>query len=386
MSEGSFWPKTWEEAAPLIVWCVLIFAFGFQGVEGLFPPFDIWRIVIGFGGMVGLTAMLIHWSGLKQLSDVRWLIAASMAALIVVTFSPFVEQRKWPYDAPPAARYRPMVRVLKGDAIVTSVKTLPAERDAIMPVSWCITINGTKVGPVTLQELKLTLATFSKAEDVLVWRDGLADWKPVRDLPELRFQTAQPPPLLPLPPAPSVQLDAMPSRSSVLSDISPKGPIAAIAKKAKKSMAPPITAANVIGAIAILAIFVFAFAMGEDRGTGLNPTTTPPAESEQYSTVVGKQDFQEFNDDIVQNNEFLAENPMYLDAILSLISRSGYECPRLAHLWLKGMSPLGIKHEALCGPRGSTDVYPALHYAVYPERFKVVVCKPFGAFAGSSCE
>jgi hypothetical protein len=89
-------------------------------------------------------------------------------------------------------------------------------------------------------------------------------------------------------------------------------------------MAPPITAANVIGAIAILAIVAFAFAMGnrEDRGTGINPPTSPVAESQQYSTVMGKQ---EFNDDIVQNNEFLAETPMYLDAILLLISRSGYE-------------------------------------------------------------
>jgi hypothetical protein len=92
----------------------------------------------------------------------------------------------------------------------------------------------------------------------------------------------------------------------------------------------------------------------------------------------------EFNDDIVQNKAFLSENPMYLAAILLMISRSGYECPRLANLWLKGISPLGIKHEALCGPRGSTDVYMALHYAVYPERLKVVACKPFGT--GSDCQ
>jgi hypothetical protein len=100
-------------------------------------------------------------------------------------------------------------------------------------------------GPLTLQELKATVATFANAKDMLVLRDGLTDWKPVRDLPELRFQAAPPPPL---PPAPSLQLDAMRSRSSALSDIRPDGHIAAIEEKAKKSMAPPITAANVIGA------------------------------------------------------------------------------------------------------------------------------------------
>jgi hypothetical protein len=143
-----------------------------------------------------------------------------------------------------------------------------------MPDSWYIAINGTKVGPLTLQELKATLATFANAKDMLVWRDGSADWKPVRDLPELLFQAAPSPPL---PPAPSVQREATRSRSSALSDIWPNGRIAAIEEKAKQSMAPPITAANVVGAIAILAIVVFAFAMGNrgDRGTGINPPTSP---------------------------------------------------------------------------------------------------------------
>src|SRR5580692_3439147 len=103
-----------------------------------------------------------------------------------------------------------------------------------MPDSWYITINGTEVGPLTLQELKATLATFADAKDMLVWRDGLADWKPVRDLRELLFQAA---PLPPLPPEPSVQREAMRCRSNALSDIRPNGRNAAIKEKAKQSMA-----------------------------------------------------------------------------------------------------------------------------------------------------
>src|SRR5580700_10641057 len=156
-----------------------------------------------------------------------------------------------------------------------------------MPDSWYIAINGAEVGPMTLQELKATLATFANAKDMLVWRDGLADWKPVRDLPELLLQAAPSPPLPRAPnepPVPSVQREAMRSRSSALTDIRPKGRVAAIEEKAKQSMAPTITAANVVGAIAILAIVVFALAMGnrEDRGTGINPPTSPLAESQQY--------------------------------------------------------------------------------------------------------
>jgi hypothetical protein len=78
----------------------------------------------------------------------------------------------------------------------------------------------------------------------------------------------------------------------------------------------------------------------------------------------------------------LADSPQYSDAIRTLITANGYECPRVTSLWPKGMSLLGSKLEALCGPRDSTKVDPALHYSVYPDRLKVVVCRPGGKLAG----
>jgi hypothetical protein len=67
MAEGSFWPKSWTEARPQIVWAVLIFAFGFEGVGFLIPcivhllqgkPWldDGLQAALGLAGMVGLTA------------------------------------------------------------------------------------------------------------------------------------------------------------------------------------------------------------------------------------------------------------------------------------------------------------------------------------------
>ena len=149
-----------------------------------------------------------------------------------------------------------------------------------MPDTWYIAINGAQVGPLSLQELKATLATFANANDVLVLCDRLADWKPVRDLPELRSQTG-------LPAVPNAQLvgqirdqlkpvtvtDYSDRTSTRLDDIRPIGRIGAIEGTAKQRSGLPITAANVASAIAILAMVVFAFAMsksGEPAGGATN--------------------------------------------------------------------------------------------------------------------
>jgi hypothetical protein len=41
-------------------------------------------------------------------------------------------------------------------------------------------------------------------------------------------------------------------------------------------------------------------------------------------------------------------------------------------LWFRGTSHFGTKLEVLCGPVGSTDLYRAQHYTVFPERLQVV--------------
>jgi hypothetical protein len=49
------------------------------------------------------------------------------------------------------------------------------------------------------------------------------------------------------------------------------------------------------------------------------------------------------------------------------------------------VTPMGNKLEALCGARGGTGTYTALHYSVYPDHLKVVVCKPLGV-RGGACD
>ena len=88
------------------------------------------------------------------------------------------------------------------------------------------------------------------------------------------------------------------------------------------------------------------------------------------------------NLNILENKEFLAKNPKYPEAIQALITGYGYECPRLTSLFLSSeKTPMGNKLDALCGPRGD-GAYRNLHYSVYPDRLKVVVCKPLGVLGG----
>ena len=57
MSEGSFWPTTWKEAVPLIVWGVLIFSFGLEFVVNLVEG-HYGRALFSLAGLAVLTAML----------------------------------------------------------------------------------------------------------------------------------------------------------------------------------------------------------------------------------------------------------------------------------------------------------------------------------------
>ncbi len=74
MSEGNWVPKSWGEAIPYIVWGILAFASGFEGVGALIHG-EWWPATFGIGGMLGLSAMLIHRTLVKQaFADIRWLV------------------------------------------------------------------------------------------------------------------------------------------------------------------------------------------------------------------------------------------------------------------------------------------------------------------------
>jgi hypothetical protein len=95
MSEGSFWPRTWKEALPLIVWGILIFAAGFEGIASLVHAEWISSIA-SFAIMLGLTAMLLHWKPWLERINPNWVVGAAIALIMAIAVSPFVRQGQWP--------------------------------------------------------------------------------------------------------------------------------------------------------------------------------------------------------------------------------------------------------------------------------------------------
>ena len=61
--------------------------------------------------------------------------------------------------------------------------------------TWYFSNGKDQVGPLGLEALKATLATYDNARDLLVWRQGFAEWKRATDVPELGATPITPPPL-----------------------------------------------------------------------------------------------------------------------------------------------------------------------------------------------
>ena len=73
-----------------------------------------------------------------------------------------------------------------------------------MTQHWYYSVNGQQNGPVTDGQLAGLLASGELRPDVLVWADGMTDWKPASTIPELSIGNAAgetPPPMQPTAPA-----------------------------------------------------------------------------------------------------------------------------------------------------------------------------------------
>jgi hypothetical protein len=55
--------------------------------------------------------------------------------------------------------------------------------------------------------------------------------------------------------------------------------------------------------------------------------------------------------------------PSFKEACGKAIRASGYQCPRAAIVWNKGLKPRGLEIKVWCGPE-SGDVYPNLIYRI----------------------
>lgn len=67
---------------------------------------------------------------------------------------------------------------------------------------WYAGIDGTPTGPMSAEELATKVRLGAVKQDSLVWREGLPEWKPLHQFPELAPLVAEPPKPAPVPPAP----------------------------------------------------------------------------------------------------------------------------------------------------------------------------------------
>jgi hypothetical protein len=123
-------PRTWQEAVPYLVWVVLILGFGLECVAHLLRG-EILQAIFALGGMVGLAAMMLHWTQIRgKFNDTRWLVAAGMLLLLALILSPFVEEKRWPFlnqiGTAPTVIYSPP----SAEDIAKATAPIQAELDA----------------------------------------------------------------------------------------------------------------------------------------------------------------------------------------------------------------------------------------------------------------
>lgn len=127
----------------------------------------------------------------------------------------------------------------------------------------------------------------------------------------------------------------------------------------------------------IFALFVAVAIVGwaENKAHREAPAESPAIEpAAADAPAKPKRDFS----DLVQDAEYRKRNARGFRQLHKLFRDRGLTCPAITHMWDRGVSPFGLKVEVLCGPAGTDDAYPTLHYSVYPERGMVSICSPFG--------
>jgi hypothetical protein len=112
-------PKNWREAAPYVVWGVLVFSFGMEGVVTL-VHFEWLPSMFSFAGMAAVISLYFARDRLiEKLNAVHgaWFIAVPLTCLLALAIVPSVLER---YRGAPAGSFTP-------DQIAEAiVKKLPA--------------------------------------------------------------------------------------------------------------------------------------------------------------------------------------------------------------------------------------------------------------------
>src|ERR1700732_796741 len=92
-------PKTPSEVIAYIIWGVLVLGFGLEFCAA-FVREEWWRALFSFAAMAGLAAMAYYSKDLKSWlanTSPNYVLPVFILVLGGLIFSPFVEQRRWPF-------------------------------------------------------------------------------------------------------------------------------------------------------------------------------------------------------------------------------------------------------------------------------------------------
>jgi|SRR5215471_1299065 len=127
MSEGSWYPKTWEEWVAGTVWGVLILGFGLEFCAKLVSG-DYGHALVALFFLGVVSAMLLHGNQARTWAlslSPNWVFAAAIVALQLVLFLPFIEEKRWPFAMWFAPSSTPTADEI-ATAVVRALPTAPA--------------------------------------------------------------------------------------------------------------------------------------------------------------------------------------------------------------------------------------------------------------------
>lgn len=75
----------------------------------------------------------------------------------------------------------------------------PPLPDGQISASWFAGVSGERIGPLSIEELKAYIDSGRISRDTLLWREGLTDWLPAENVPDVSGLFASEPPPLPPP-------------------------------------------------------------------------------------------------------------------------------------------------------------------------------------------
>jgi hypothetical protein len=135
VAEGSWVPKTWEEWVTSTIWGVIILGFGLEFCAHVVRG-DYGYALVALFFLAVVSAMLLHGKQARSWAmsiSPNWTYVAALAALQIVLFLPFVEEKRWPFSAwlPPATAPAVIHDPPTDEDIAKATGPLRAELDSV---------------------------------------------------------------------------------------------------------------------------------------------------------------------------------------------------------------------------------------------------------------